>query len=121
VWPLATPTINHHWVSSLPLHVARQRDDQERQRRQHAERYRGAEAELPGTHRQVEGVGREQMGGVLRSAMRQHIDELEVGEGEDHGEQRDDQEDRLQQWQDYITEALESAGAVDRCDLIEFG
>ena len=61
------------------------------------------------------------MGGVLWSAMRQHIDELEVGKGEDHGEQCDDQEDRLEQRQEHIAEALEAAGAIDGGDLIELG
>src|SRR5262245_29881953 len=53
--------------------------------------------------------------------MGQHIDELEIGKCEDDREQGHDQDERLQQWQSDIAEALPTAGAVDRRRLVEFG
>jgi hypothetical protein len=88
-------------------------NDQHRQGRQHRQRYRSAEAELSGAHANIERIGREELGRILRPAMRQHIDELEIGEGEDHRKQRHDQDDRLQQRDRDIAEALPAGGAVD--------
>src|SRR5947208_2179353 len=56
---------------------------------------------------------------ILRPAMRQHVDQLEVGEGEDHRKQGDDQDDRLQQWQRDIAKALPATGAIDRRCLVK--
>ena len=54
------------------------------------------------------------MGRVERAAARDHVDQLEVGEGEEHRKGHDDGDDRRQERQRDVAELLPARRAVDR-------
>ena len=99
--------------------VAEQRcEDQERD---HRHRDRRAFAELRAGDGALEGQRCHEVGGVDRPAAGDGVDELEVGEGEQHREGHDDRQDRHEQGRGDVAEFLPAGGAVEQGGLIERG
>ena len=85
----------------------------------HRHRDRRPLAELAAGDGALEGERRHQVGGVHRAAAGQHVDELEVGEGEEHREGHHHRDDRREQRQGDPPEALPRGGAVERRRLVQ--
>ena len=65
------------------------------------------------------GVGAEDVGGAGGTPLRQDVDELEIGEGEDNREEGSDQQDRADRRQGHGAETLEGVGPIERRCLMK--
>ena len=91
----------------------------EDQERNHGDRDRRALAELRAGDAALEGERGHQMGRVHRPAARDGVDQLEVGEGEDDRERHHDRQDRQQQREGDVAEALPRRRTVQQGGLVE--
>src|SRR6202165_4732597 len=91
----------------------------EYEERDHRDRDRRALAEFAAGNAALERQGRQQVGGVDRSAAGDGVDQLEVGEGEDDRERHHDRQNRQHHREGDVAEALPRASTVEHRRLIE--
>src|SRR5690606_26464026 len=86
--------------AALQSEIAEQ--DRREQEGYHGDCDRRAFAELAARDCALEGKRRHEMCRIYRPTARQHVDKLEVGEGEQHGEGHGDGDDGGEQWQRHV-------------------
>ena len=106
-------------LPGAPLQAEVAEQDRRQQERDHRGRDRRALAERAAGDRALERQRRHEVRGVERAAARQHVDQLEIGEGEQHRERHHHRDDRREQRQRHEAEALPGRGAVERRRLVE--
>ena len=65
------------------------------------------------------GIGAEDVGGTGRTTLRQDVDELEIGEGEDNREEGSNQQDGADRRKGHGSEPLKGIGAIKRRGLMK--
>ena len=105
-------------LPGAPLQAEVAEHDAGEQERHHRDRDRRALAERAAVDRALERERRHQVRRVERAAARDDVDQLEVGEREEHRERHHDGDDRRQQRQRDVAELLPRRRAVDRRRLV---
>jgi hypothetical protein len=101
-----------------PLQAEVAEEDRRQQERDHRDGERGSLAERSAGDRALERKGRHQVRRVRRPAARQHVDELEIGEGEEHREGHHHGDDRRQERHRHVAELLPRRSAVEASRLV---
>src|SRR5829696_3570308 len=104
-------------LASGESEIAEQRCEDEKGH--HRDRDCGSFAQHAGRDAALEGERRHEVGRVDRTAASNCVDELEIGEGEDDREGHYNREDRQQQGEGDVAEALPACRAVDQGGFVQ--